>query len=328
MMTENSGASTALISTAAYGSGVSEGDPLVSVVLPTRDRIDTLPRALASVLEQAGVDLECIVVDDGSSDGTAEWLVEHVDSRVRVLHTGGGRGASGARNDGIRVARGRFVAFQDSDDEWMPGKLEKQLSAFGREPHPVLCFTGMVIDEAGRRRSEVADVDGPDAFDRLLAYAGPITTPGLVIDRELAGDELQFDETMPAMEEHDLVLRLARRHPVARVREPLYVRYHHGGERVTDPRREIIGRRRILERFADELNARPAVAAVHHWRLAAAHRRVGDVAAATRELRAASALNGKARYRALAAAAVHPALLVTTWRALDAVDAVRRRRRS
>src|SRR5437016_5735478 len=135
MITENSG-SAERNSTAAYGSSVSEGYPSVSVVLPTRDRLDLLPRALASVLDQSVVDLECIVVDDGSSDGTAAWLADHADTRLHVLHTAGGRGPAGARNDGISVARGRYVAFQDSDDEWLPGKLKKQLAALTREPHP------------------------------------------------------------------------------------------------------------------------------------------------------------------------------------------------
>ena len=276
-----------------------------------------------SVLGQADVDLECIVVDDGSVDGTGEWLASHSDPRVRVLHTGGGRGPAGARNDGIRVARGRYIAFQDSDDEWLPGKLARQVAAFDRQPRPVLCFTGMVIDKAGARSDAVAAVDGSNAFDRLLAYAGPITTPGLVIDRDLAGDELQFDEAMPAMEEHELLLRLSRDHPVARVAEPLYVRYQHAGRRVTDPRREITGRKRILERFASDLKIRPAVEAVHHWRLAAAHRRLDDLPAATAELRTAANLDRKGRYRLLAAASANPALLRITWRGLDAIDTVR-----
>jgi len=269
------------------------------------------------------VDVECIVVDDGSTDGTSDWLAALRDPRVRIVHTTGGRGPSGARNDGIRAATARYIAFQDSDDEWLPGKLERQIAAFDREPRPVLCFTGVTIDAEGRRRNEVADIGGPRPFDRLLNYAGPITTPGLVIDREMAGDQLHFDESMPAMEERELVLRLARDHPVARVSEPLYVWYHRDGPRVTEPGRQIIGRRRILEVFADELAARPTIEAYHHWRLAAAYRRVGDFTSTADELRTAARLDPKVRFRLLAAASRGPRLLSFAWRGLEVVDAAR-----
>jgi glycosyltransferase involved in cell wall biosynthesis len=306
-------------------SNVPAVEPQVSVVLPTRDRIDVLPRALDSVLAQTGVSLECIVVDDGSTDGTKEWLGTCHDPRLVIVETQGAQGPSAARNRGIEVARGRFVAFQDSDDEWLPGKLKAQLDAFEREPAPVLCFTGMLVDVSGRRHPAVADVDG-DGFDALLAYAGPITTPGLVVDRRLAGDELHFDELMPAMVEHELILRLARRHPVARVPEPLYVRYLHDGPRVTDPHRQIVGRRRILERFSDELAERPKAAAVHHWRLAAAERAVGDWSAAADDVTRAAALDRKVRFRALAMAArVGRRPLRAAWAAMDRIDAMDRR---
>lgn len=306
---------------AAYDTGVAVRDPLVSVVLPTRDRIEFLPRALRTVLGQTGVDLECIVVDDGSTDGTGEWLLTLDDPRVVIVETEGARGPSAARNRGIEMARGRFVAFQDSDDEWLDGKLAAQLEAFERDPRPVLCFTGMIIDEAGRRRAEVADVDG-EGFEALLKYAGPITTPGLVIDHCLAGDELHFDEEMPAMVERDLILRLARKHPVARVPDPLYIRYLHDGPKVTDPRRQITGRRRILERFRAELDVRPSSAAIHHWRLAAAERAIGDWRAARDDLARAASLDPKARFRLLASAArLGRRPLQAVWAAVDLVDA-------
>lgn len=302
--------------------------PLVSVVLPTRDRLELLPRALGTVLGQNGVDLECIVVDDGSTDGTKEWLTSMDDPRVVIVETEGALGPSAARNRGIAVARGRFVAFQDSDDEWLDGKLAMQLGAFERDPPPVLCFTGMFIDEAGRRRVEVADVDG-DGFEALLAYAGPITTPGLLIDRQLAGDELYFDEEMPAMVEHELILRLARKHSVARIAEPLYVRHLHGGPRITDPRRQIAGRRRILERFRAELDGRPHTASVHHWRLAAAERAIGDWPAAIADLVDAARLDPKPRFRLLAAAGrLGQVPLRVAWTTLDLVDAADPRSRS
>jgi glycosyltransferase involved in cell wall biosynthesis len=280
------------------------------------------------VLDQTGVALECIVVDDGSTDGTSRWLATVNDPRLVVVTTEGGLGPSAARNRGIARARGRLIAFQDSDDEWLPGKLTAQLAAFERDPRPAVCFTGMYIEKAGLRRAAVADV-GSDAFEGLLCYAGPITTPGLVVDRCVAGDELFFDESMPAMVEYDLILRLAKNWPVARVPEPLYVRHLHGGARVTDPRRQIVGRRRILERFGPELEDRPRAAAIHHWRLAAAERSIGDWRGAAAEVVDAAALDGKARFRLLAAAArLGRGPLRVAWRMFDLADTLDPRARA
>jgi hypothetical protein len=178
----------------------------------------------------------------------------------------------------------------------------------------------MLIETGGHRHAEVAPVDG-DAFEALLAYAGPITTPGLLVDRCLAGDDLRFDERMPAMVEHDLMLRLARHHQIARVAEPLYVRHLHAGPRVTDARRQIAGRRRILERFRTELAARPRTAAIHHWRLAAAQRSIGDWQAARKDLAIAARLDPKARFRLLAGAArLGRGPLRMAWAAADLAD--------
>src|SRR5262245_49867936 len=100
-------------------------DPMVTVVIPTRNRACVLRRAVDSVLRQTVTDFELIVVDDASTDGTEALVGSIRDSRVRYIKCRNGVGASAARNIGIRAARGRFVAFQDSDDEWLPAKLER-----------------------------------------------------------------------------------------------------------------------------------------------------------------------------------------------------------
>jgi glycosyltransferase involved in cell wall biosynthesis len=254
-------------------------DVRVSVVLPTRNRVSLLPRSLGSVLSQTEMSLECIVVDDASTDGTAAWLAAVDDPRVRVVNLERPAGAAVARNRGIEVAAGRFVAFQDSDDEWLPNKLELQLAVFRSSPRPAVVYCGLWIDWDGAREHAVADL-GADPFARLLAYAGPVTTPALVIDRDAVGDDLRFDERLPAMQEYDLLLRLVRSHPIACVLEPLYVRHEHAGPRVSDPESQVRARRIIMEKYRSDLAARPAVAAYHWWRLAAAQRRSGDHAGA------------------------------------------------
>ena len=105
-------------------------DPAVTVVLPTYDREPLLWRSIRSVLDQTYEDFELIIVDDGSTDATAESVARFGDRRLRCIRLAENRGAAAARNVGIRAATGRFIAFQDSDDEWLPSKLERHMRAF------------------------------------------------------------------------------------------------------------------------------------------------------------------------------------------------------
>jgi GT2 family glycosyltransferase len=108
--------------------------PLVSVITPTYNRAALLPRAIASVLSQDFTDLELIVVDDGSTDGTQEVLASITDSRVSCIRFDQNRGIGAARHEAVTRARGDFIAFIDSDDVWLPGKLRFQVEVLQRHP--------------------------------------------------------------------------------------------------------------------------------------------------------------------------------------------------
>ena len=100
---------------------------MISVIIPTYNRAKLLPRAVESVLNQTYQDIELIIVDDGSTDDTMEWVRGIKDDRVRYAQLNH-QGACAARNHGISIARGEYIAFQDSDDIWFMDKLEKQLA--------------------------------------------------------------------------------------------------------------------------------------------------------------------------------------------------------
>jgi len=106
------------------------GHPTVSIVLPTYERETLIGRSIRSVIDQTYDDFELIVVDDGSADATAEEVARCGDRRTSYIRLDENRGAAAARNVGIRHAVGRFIAFQDSDDEWVPTKLERHMGAF------------------------------------------------------------------------------------------------------------------------------------------------------------------------------------------------------
>ncbi len=198
----------------------------VSVIIPSRDRAHLLPRALRSVLAQTLPPLEVLVVDDGSTDRTAE-LVRRDFPGVRLLSQPQ-RGVSAARNRGIGAARGEWLAFLDSDDEWLPEKLARQLAALAASPGHRLCHCDEIWIRRGRRVNpgRAHAKAGGWIFRRCLPRCA-ISPSAAVLHRSLVAEVGLFDEDLPACEDYDLWLRVTARHPVLFVPRPLVVK--HGG---------------------------------------------------------------------------------------------------
>ncbi len=198
----------------------------VSAVIPTRDRARWVERAVASVLAQTRPPEEVIVVDDGSTDGTAECLRE-LFPQVRVISTEN-RGVSAARNRGIAAAASEWIAFLDSDDEWRPEKLEAQLEALAAEPGCRLCHSDEIWIRNGRRVNPRRHHEkrGGSIYRRCLPRC-VISPSAALVARSLLVEVGLFDESLPACEDYDLWLRICVREPVAYVDRPLVVK--HGG---------------------------------------------------------------------------------------------------
>lgn len=220
--------------------------PLVSVVLPTRDRPRRLSAALSSVLSQTYPNLEVLVVDDASTDPVEE-VVENLsrgDRRVRLIRLSEKSGAAVARNTAFADARGELVAFIDDDDLWKPQKLEKQVAFL--EEHPDM---GIVTSD-----HEVIDERWPD---RLMYHLGPRTftsqhllwfnIPGslvcCIVRRDVVGDDLWLDESYPSVEDWDLWVRCARHTKMGVVKEVLGRRTLHADGRLSDPASKLNGLR-------------------------------------------------------------------------------------
>lgn len=199
--------------------------PLVSVVIPTLDRRELAAEAVASVLGQTCRDLELVVVDDGSRDGTGAHLAARFsDRRLRVVRQET-RGASAARNRGVRETDGRWLAFLDSDDLWRPEKLACQLAALEARPECPACYTEEVWYRHGRWANPRKIHAKPSGwiFSRCLALC--LISPSSILLRRDVFDALGgFDESLPACEDYDLWLRLTSRHPVHLVPERLIVK--------------------------------------------------------------------------------------------------------
>jgi glycosyltransferase involved in cell wall biosynthesis len=198
----------------------------VSAVIPTRDRARLVERAVASVLAQSRPPEEVIVVDDGSRDDTVARLRSAFPAGVEVI-AAGGRGVSAARNRGIGAARGEWIAFLDSDDEWLPEKLEAQLQTLAAEGCR-LCHCDEIWIRNGRRvnpRRHHRKRGGRIYRDCLPRCA--VSPSAALVARSLLDEVGLFDESLPACEDYDLWLRICAREPVAYVDRPLVVK--HGG---------------------------------------------------------------------------------------------------
>jgi glycosyltransferase involved in cell wall biosynthesis len=146
--------------------------PLLSVVIPTWNRARLVRDAINSVLAQREGEVEVIVVDDASTDSTAELLADEFGERTRVLRLEHRRGPGGARNAGARLARGEFVAFLDSDDIWLPGKLDAELEVFARFPE-----AQVVVSDSQNFFEGVADGESRFAQNGLLEATGGEVRP-------------------------------------------------------------------------------------------------------------------------------------------------------
>ena len=197
--------------------------PRVSAVIPTYDRRDAVLRALASVLAQTRAVDEIVVVDDGSTDGSAA-AIRTAFPQVTVIEQPN-RGVSAARNRGIAATSAEWVAFLDSDDAWQPRKIERQLAALAEQPGMRLCHTDEVWIRNGRRvNPRLRHAKSGGWIYRNCLELCVISPSAAMVRRDVFTDIGGFDETLPVCEDYDLWLRLCSREAVAYVDEPLVIK--------------------------------------------------------------------------------------------------------
>jgi glycosyltransferase involved in cell wall biosynthesis len=208
--------------------------PLVSVIIPTYNRRALLAESVQTVLAQTCADHELIVVDDGSTDRTDAMVAGVADPRVSLIALPHSGSPARARNAGIKRARGRYVAFLDSDDLWESSKLDDQLAALSERPLCRWCTTGVrIVDETGAPHPRWrTHPDPPEGWiiEPLLRRQVGMSTSTMLVDRALLLEVGGFDETFASGEDYDLCVRLALCSPIARVLEPRVRGRIHAGQ--------------------------------------------------------------------------------------------------
>lgn len=208
--------------------------PLVSIIMPAYNAARTILESIESVLAQSYRQWELIVVDDGSTDGTSATVEKVADQRVLLLKQENS-GVAAARNRDLEQAQGEYIAFLDSDDIWVPEKLEKQVDVFRNEKKgntglvytEKRCFSEKTADAYACRSRQFDDI--ADNFLRLLIF-NYIATLTVMTKKSVIEDVGMFDESLFGTEDWDLWIRIAKRYEIACIDEELaYYRVHEQG---------------------------------------------------------------------------------------------------
>ena len=198
---------------------------MISVIIPRYNRANTILRSIKSVLYQTYIDLELIIIDDGSTDNTKELIEQINNLRIRSIYLGTNSGASNARNVSATYAKGEWITFQDSNDEWHPDKLEKQMLLADKHPEYSLiycCFIKYIHD--GRvvyfpQEPYPGTIEG-DMYSSLL-FCNVIGAPTMLIKRDVFLQSSGFDTAYHSLEDWEFVIRISKNYFIGFVPEYL-----------------------------------------------------------------------------------------------------------
>jgi len=203
--------------------------PTVSVIIPTYNRAYLIGRAIQSVLNQTYQDFEIIVVDDGSTDDTEEIVRGFKDKRIGYIRHEKNKGAAAARNIGIKAAKSEYIAFQDSDDEWLPEKLEKQMKVFENAPPEVgVVYTDFLRIKGNKKIhipfSWVTQKEGN--IHKELLKGNFVTTQSVVIRKKCFKKSGVFEENLSRLQDWELFIRVSKFYNFKYIDEPLLNLYY------------------------------------------------------------------------------------------------------
>lgn len=232
--------------------------PLVSAIITTHNRLPLLKRAIDSVRSQTYTNIELIVVDDGSTDGTREYCENQSFSYIYIAHNqrpasviGGG---NYARNVGVKAAQGEYVAFLDDDDAWLPEKIEKQVALIESKDCE-LVYGGVRYEQISVEGVSYQDSVHPESFQgdmshRILLTTATTTTSNILARRDAVIEAGMFDVSLAFWQEYELLIRMAQRKPFYFVSEPTFLF-----------RQDSIDPHRICNKF---FGWRESVRRIHH----------------------------------------------------------------
>ncbi len=256
-------------------------NPEISVIIPTYNRALILEETIQSVLRQTYKELELIIIDDGSTDNTRQLIERLTDKRIIYLYQEN-RGLPTARNKGIENAKGKYIAFLDSDDIWLPTKIEKQLGVFKKSKfNPGVVYCGVeYIDENGKeiREKKLPAYRGNIFLYLLGARRNVVLGAGstILVRRECFKECGLLDESLPYRVDLELLIRISQKFSFDYVSEPLVkIRIHN--KRISFNLDTIIkGREMLFDKIYNDLRQHRRILAKYYYQAGMLYIRKGD----------------------------------------------------
>ncbi len=231
--------------------------PTISVIIPTYNRANTIVRCIESVLAQSYSVNEIIIVDDYSSDSTIKQLCKFKDE-ITILKTYKQIGAQAVRNMGIKAAKSDWIAFLDSDDEWLPNKIEKQVEELEKlnfESYTVVhCDCYVFRSEKNEKYVwNLPVITGRNVYTKLLQHPAPMFQ-GMLTSQKALEKINYLDDRVPSFQEWDTSIRLAKYCRFIHIQEPLFIYNQHNGETISsNSTNYFIGYQYIVNKHKQEI---------------------------------------------------------------------------
>lgn len=242
--------------------------PLVTVVIPVYNRENTILRAISSVLRQTYTNVEVIVVDDCSIDSTVNVLNSCDDKRVQVICLPHNQGANYARNRGIERARGEFIAFQDSDDEWLEDKLDKQIRYLIEERLEAV-FCPYILCDGDQCCIVPKDYQNSYIYraglQEKLKRGNVVGTPTLVVKRNVFFQIGMFDEKMVRLQDYEFVIRYVKKYRLGYLAEPLVKAYKSENSISTNERAFLEAYKRLSKKHSDFIDLECVIDSIFNY---------------------------------------------------------------
>lgn len=201
---------------------------LISIVIPTHNRVNLLEKAVNSVINQNYNNFEIIIVDDASTDDTETRIKRFCSDKITYIRVDKSKGGNYARNLGIEKSKGQYIAFLDDDDEWMPTKLQEQMLIFDKDESIGLVYTGAeVIYTANNSKYNIIPTKKGDLSEDILAFNYIGTTSSVMARKGIIDQAGRFDIEMPALQDYDLWIRICQITKIDFVKKPLIKYYFH-----------------------------------------------------------------------------------------------------
>jgi len=256
--------------------------PTVSVIIPTYNRAHLIGRSIQSVLNQTYQDFELIIVDDGSTDNTEEVIKkfqEH-DKRTKYIKHNKNKGGSAARNTGIKNAKGKYIAFLDSDDEWLIGKLKRQMKFIKNSSSEVgVFYTGFIYKNVLNRDTWKKYIPSKRGwiFEDILTENCVGTTSTVLIKSRCFEKAGLFNENLPSCQDWEMWIRIAKEYQFDFIEDPLVRYYIHKSRISTDLKAKINGIMIIINEFSGEFISRKNIYSQHHFNIGNLYCQMGNM---------------------------------------------------